>query len=213
MAWNLKRCFACFVFYKWYDSCRTTIWFFFLQKIKHTKTFWFEYDRTITLRPDAQLRISVSNPLSGDEVRENVVFNLSETIEQDEDSREPAHHFGLKWDGSNKRSILQAYVTEAEVNARIKKFNKRYKGEKPRPYTGDDDGKWVPLLLVECRGLEPYAFHPMKDEFVITSEGGWTFDEEIEFTDNEWADYDAENDCPVSIQEIEFKFEEAWFWR
>lgn len=83
------------------------------------------------------------NPLSGDEVRENVVFNPSETVEQDEGAREPAHHFKLKWEGSKKTSILQV-LDEKETASALKK--KRYKGDKPRAYTGDDNGNWVPLL-------------------------------------------------------------------
>jgi hypothetical protein len=144
------------------------------------------------------------NPLSGDEVRENEVFNPSETVEQEEGAREPPHHFKLKWEGSKKVSILQV-LDEKETASALKK--KRYKGEKPRSYTGDDSGSWIPLLCMECRGLEPYAFHPMKDEFVITSEGGCEFNEDIELEDLEWADYDADNNVPVSIDELEFKFE------
>ena len=144
------------------------------------------------------------NPLSGDEVRENVVFNPSETVEQEEGAREPPHHFTLKWEGSKKASILQV-LDEKETAAALKK--KKYKGDKPRAYTGDDSGNWVPLLCMECRGLEPYSFQPMKDEFVITSEGGCEFNEDIELGDLEWADYDADNGVPVSIDELEFKFE------
>lgn len=164
----------------------------------------FTSKRSVTLRRDANLRVSVLNPLSGDEVRENVVFNPTETVEQEEGAREPAHHFRLKWEGAKKQSILQV-LDEKETASALKK--KKYKGEKPRPYSGDDSGNWVPLLCMECRGLEPYAFHPMNDEFVITSEGGYTFDEEIELEEKEWADYDADNDAPVSMEEIEFKFE------
>jgi hypothetical protein len=157
------------------------------------------------LRRNAHLRISVSNPLSGDEVRENVVLNPSETVEQDEGAREPPHHFTLKWEGSKKASILQC-LDEKEAASALKK-KKKYKGEKPRSYTGDDSGNWVPLLAMECRGLEPYAFHPMSDEFIITSEGGFKFDEEIELGEGDWADYDADNNCPVALDEVEFKFE------
>lgn len=146
----------------------------------------------------------MKNPLSDDEVRQNVVFNPSETVEQEEGAREPPHHLTLKWEGSKKQSILQV-LDDKETAATLKK--KKYKGEKPRAYTGHDSGKWVPLLCMECRGLEPYAFHPMKDEFVITSEGGCEFNEDIELEELEWADYDADNDVPVSISEIEFKFE------
>lgn len=167
-------------------------------------TQYFSFGRSIELRQDANLRVSVMNPLSGDEVRENVVFNPSETVEQEEGAREPPHHFTLKWEGSKKASILQV-LDEKEAAAALKK--KKYKGDKPRAYTGDDSGNWVPILCMECRGLEPYALYPMKDEFVITSEGGYAFDEEIELGDLEWADYDADNDVPVSLSEIEFKFE------
>jgi hypothetical protein len=162
--------------------------------------------REIALKLDSNLRICVRNPLSDTEVRENVVFNPSETVEQEESSREQAHHFSLKWEGSKKASILRV-LDAKEAAAALKK--KKHKEGVPRTYTGDDSGNWVPLLAMECRGLEPYALHPMKDEFVITSEGGdgCRFDEDIELGDGEWADYDAENDCPVSLQNIEFKFE------
>jgi Eukaryotic protein of unknown function (DUF866) len=156
------------------------------------------------LRKDANLRISVLNPLSGDEVRENVVINPSDTVEQDEGAREPPHHLSLKWEGSKKASILQI-LDDSETASALKK--KKYKGEKPRSiYRGEDAGQWIPLLCMECRGLEPYAFSPMKDEFVIVSEGGCEFTEDIEFEDGEWAEYDADNDVPVSLSQVEFKF-------
>jgi len=160
--------------------------------------------RSVNLRRDANLRISVRNPLSNDEVREKVVVNPTETVEQDDGAREPPHHLGLKWEGSKKVSILQI-LNDAETASALKK--KKYKGDKPRAYQAADSGQWVPLLCMECRGLEPYEFLPMKDEFIIVSEGGCEFQEDIEFEDGEWADYDAENEAPVSMSEIEFKFE------
>lgn len=155
---------------------------------------------------DVNLRISVRNSLSDWEIRENVVFNPSEVDEQeDESAREPPSNLSIRWEGSKKASVLR-YLDDKETATALKK--KKYKKGGPRAFTGDDSNDtWVPLLAVECRGLEPYAFHPMKDEFVISSEGGCVFDEEIEFEDGEWAEYDAENDCPVSISSLEFKFE------
>ena len=132
----------------------------------------------------------------------------------DESAREPPHHFALKWDGSKKLSTLIALDDKAASSA-LKK-QKKHKAGPPRPYTGDDSGEWVPILAVECRGLEPYKFEPMKDEFVIMASsgsgdggggGGTIFDEDIELGDGEWADYDGEADVPVSLTEIEFKFE------
>lgn len=157
-------------------------------------------------REDVNLRISVKNTLSDWEKRENVIFNPSELEEQDEASREPPSHFSIKWEGSKKASVLRCLDTK-ETAAALKK-KKKYKEGAPRTFTGDDgNDSWVPILAVECRGLEPYGFRPMMDEFVISSENGFIFDEEIEFEDGDWADYDADNDCPVSISELEFKFE------
>lgn len=156
---------------------------------------------------DVDLRISVRNSLSDWEIRENVIVNPSELQEQeDENSKEPPCHFSLRWEGSKKASVLTC-LDEKETKAALKK-KKKYKEGGPRIFTGDDSNDvWVPIMAFECRGLEPYEFNPMKDEFVITSEGGYLFDEEVEFEDGEWADYDADNDCPVSISELKFKFE------
>lgn len=156
---------------------------------------------------DVNLRISVRNSLSDWEKRDDVVFNPSELVEQDdESSREPPSHFSIKWEGSKKASVLR-YLDAKETATALKK-KKKHKGGSPRTFTGDDgNDAWVPILAVECRGLEPYDFRPMKDEFIITSENGYVFDEDVEFEDGEWADYDADNDCPVSISELQFKFE------
>jgi hypothetical protein len=162
----------------------------------------------IKLRTEnVDLRISVRNSLSDWEIRENVIVNPSELEElDDENSRESPSHFSLKWEGSKKPSVLRCLDAKETVAALKKK--KKYKEGGPRAFTGDDSTDvWVPILTFECRGLEPYELRPMKDEFVIISEGGYLFDEEIEFEDGEWADYDADNDCPVSISELEFKFE------
>eukprot|EP00980_Cylindrotheca_fusiformis_P027801 scaffold22560_cov135-Cylindrotheca_fusiformis.AAC.12 len=179
------------------DSAETMVLFMLYMKADT------ENIQEIQLRRTANLRVSIRHP-QGDEVRENVVFNPSETIEQEEGSREPAHHFRLKWEGSKKASTLQV-LDEKEVAATLKK--KKYKGDRPRAYTGEDSGNWVPVLAMECRGIEPFSFHPMSDEFVITSEGGFVFNEDIELGDGDWAEYDAENDVPVSLEDVSFKFE------
>lgn len=160
----------------------------------------------IELRSDVNLRMSVRNSLSEYEIRENIVFNRSQTVEQCEGTREPPYHFSLRWEGSKKPSYIRA-LDDKEIATALKK-KKKYKGGPPRKFTGDDsDVTWVPLCAFECRGMEPYAFHPMTDEFIISSEHGYRFEEDIELEDGEWADYDADNDCPVSIQDVKFKFE------
>jgi hypothetical protein len=140
--------------------------------------------------------------LSDYEVRNKVAFSLQETVEQEENTREPPCQFALKWEGSHKRSILEVLV---DAKAALKK--KKYKGEHPRDYTANDSGNWEPILAVECRGMEPYAFHPLGNEFVVTSEGGVKFESDVDLSDGDWADYDEENDAAVSISNFEAKFE------
>ena len=133
--------------------------------------------------------------------------------EQDnENSREPPCHLALKWEGSKKRSTITV-LTAAESKATIKKLGKKKKGGGgrgevgiPRDYEVGDSGDFVPVLAMDCRGVEPYAFHAMGDEFVAMSEGGATFDSDVDLSEADWADYDEENDISVSISDFEAKF-------
>ena len=146
---------------------------------------------SVALKRDVNLCFNVRNPLSDFEIREKVVLNPSETVEQEEGAREPPHHFTLKWEG-NKKASYSIVLTEAEVKTALKKK----KGvEVPREYTSDDSGNWIPILAVDCRGLEPFGFFPMGGEFVVKSTGGKHFDDgEMDFGEGDWADYDEEND-------------------
>lgn len=162
-----------------------------------------------SLIPGANFRISVRNPLSDFEVREKVVINPSEHVEQEENSREPPCHFAIKWEGSHKRSTVEV-LDSAATKAALKKAGKKGKNTTehlPRDFTADDSGEWVPMLALECRGVEPYAFHAMGEEFVVTSEGGAKFESDIDLSEEDWADYDEENDTAVSISNFEAKFE------
>ena len=165
---------------------------------------------SMSLVNGANICLSVKNPLSDFEVREKIVLNTAEHVEQEENTREPPCHFALKWEGSKKRSTIEV-LDEAAAKAALKKSGKKSKGGKggssvPREVTANDSGEYVPVLALECRGIEPYAFHPMSDEFVITSEGGTTFNEGIDLSDGDWADYDADNDISVSISNFQSKF-------
>merc|ERR1740139_312760 len=77
----------------------------------------------------------------------------------------------------------------------------------PRSMVEEDSNKWCPILAVECRGIEPYAFHPMGSEFVVESEGGMMFEDDVDLSEKDWADYDTENEISVSIMEFESKIE------
>lgn len=159
---------------------------------------------------NANLCFSVRNPLSDDETREKIVFNPSETIEQDEGDRGQPHHFSLKWEGSKKFSTLIALDEEGSKSALKKTKKKGKKGgggevDVPRDISSDDSGDYVPVLAMECRGLEPYAFHPLGNEFKVVSEGGAVFQDDVDLSEGDWGDYDEENDAAVGVNEFESK--------
>lgn len=167
---------------------------------------------SVALRKNVDLCLSVKNPLSNYEVREKVVLNPSVWIEQDDSSREDPHHLSLKWEGSKKASTLAVLSEQDAKTALKKKSKKKNDALVPGNYSaataeGGEGGEWQPILCIECRGMEPTTFFP-GDEFVVTSEGGTVFAEEIDLSDEDgWAEYDAEHDAPVSVSQIEFKWE------
>mmetsp|Transcript_28089 Transcript_28089/g.57544 ORF Transcript_28089/g.57544 Transcript_28089/m.57544 type:complete len:150 (-) Transcript_28089:1767-2216(-) len=61
------------------------------------------------------------------------------------------------------------------------------------------------VLAMECRGLEPYEFHALGNEFRVVSEGGTVFEEGVDLSEGDWADYDEEHDASVSISDFEAK--------
>lgn len=172
--------------------------------------------QTLALLKNANLCFSVRNPLSDYETREKIVFDPSETLERDDGDREPAHHFAVRWEGSKKFSTLIVLDEEGSKSA-LKKMNKKKKGNNkkgggggeavdvPREMTADDSGEYVPVLAMECRGLEPYAFHPLGDEFRVVSEGGAAFEEDVDLSEGDWGDYDEENDAAVGVNDFESK--------
>ena len=158
--------------------------------------------------------MSIKNPLSDFEIREKVVLNPSEYVEDDDDNnREPPCHFKITWEGSKKRSTMEVLSDQA-VKTALKKQKKGGKKKNknddgmmiPREMTADDSNSYVPILALECRGIEPYQFHPMGNEFIVISEGGTKFDSDIDLDEGDWADYDADHDISVSISEFESKF-------
>jgi hypothetical protein len=144
------------------------------------------------------------------------VIDPTDLIEQEENSKETPYHFGIRWQGSKKASVLTVLDADSLKSA-LKKSGKKGKKAKggnvddpriPRSLTEEDNETYVPILAVECRGIEPYCFHPMGGEFKVVSEGGMSFEgDDVDFSEGDWADYDAENDLSVSISEFESKFE------
>ncbi|GKY93727.1 hypothetical protein MPSEU_000339800 [Mayamaea pseudoterrestris] len=166
---------------------------------------------SVQLVDDAHLCVSVRNPQSDYEMREKVVFRPMAVLEQADEDRTSPCHFQLKWDGAKKASTLTC-LNAAEAKTAFKK-SKQKDGILPRSYVGaSDNDVWVPLLVVSCRGLEPFAFHPMGQEFKVVSSGGTEFgsgndDEGVDLADGDWAEYDEANDQSVGLTGVEFKWE------
>lgn len=166
---------------------------------------------SLSLATDARFCIDVKNPVSDYEVREKVVIDPTQFVEQEEGAREPPHHFSIKWEDSKKASVVTFLSPDGVKTALKKKKGKSSKGKEDpcmiRSVTAEDSNEFVPIAAFETRGVEPYAFHPMGGEFVVESEGGQKFDgDDVDFSDD-WADYDADNDIAVSVTDFASKFE------
>ncbi len=83
-----------------------------------------------------------------------------------------------------------------------------HKSVKPA-YTESDSGNYVTILALECRNIEPIAWHPSVDFVVQSSGDNETIFKEVDLTDRDWADYDEENDLSVSITNFEYKIESS----
>jgi len=104
-------------------------------------------------------------------------------------------------------------MTPAEIKTSLKKSGKKsskYSSSPiPREIKSEDNEEFVPMIAFDCRGLEPCKFYPMGDEFIVVSEGGKDFDQDVDLSEGDWADYDDENDTPVSISSFQSKIERA----
>lgn len=169
------------------------------------------------LAPGKDVCVSVRNPLDDTEFREKVVIDSS-ALEESEKvggelrglDREPPCHFALKWQGAMKRStieVLNGATTTATANH--KKSGKKGHGTKPGRETrpkdmlAEESGTFVPMLALECQGLEPYAFHPMGSEFVVTNSSGDT--KQVDLSGGSWSEYDLGTGS-TSISNFETKF-------
>ncbi|KAG2483004.1 hypothetical protein HYH03_018085 [Edaphochlamys debaryana] len=74
-----------------------------------------------------------------------------------------------------------------------------------RPYTAEDDGKFVPIIAFECRGLEPIGFHP-EGGWNVVSGGGSKF-QDVDLKELEWTDYCDKSSASVGVFGFESKFQ------
>jgi len=180
---------------------------------------------SMALIPGANLCISVRNPLYDSEVREKVVIESDELLEErhvplteqdgdqsgDRDRREPPHHFSLTWDGEKSKSTIRVLGSE-DMEAEAAKTSGKKKGQKRnqsrrnvevREMNAKDSGEFVPMLALECQGIEPFAFHSMGGEFRVTNQSD-TFDQ-VDLSGGDWSEFDMATGS-TSISKFETKF-------
>lgn len=77
-----------------------------------------------------------------------------------------------------------------------------------RPLTGEDceEGKYTPLMVFDCRGLEPIDFSFIGPQWKVETESGTVF-ENVDLSAEDWAEYDEKGSCPVSISDLKSRFE------
>eukprot|EP00616_Rhizochromulina_sp_CCMP1243_P017342 CAMPEP_0118962630 /NCGR_PEP_ID=MMETSP1173-20130426/894_1 /TAXON_ID=1034831 /ORGANISM="Rhizochromulina marina cf, Strain CCMP1243" /LENGTH=161 /DNA_ID=CAMNT_0006910915 /DNA_START=79 /DNA_END=564 /DNA_ORIENTATION=- len=155
----------------------------FVLKVKAT----LENIASMRVEPNNQWAVVVQNADASE--RCEAYFSRDEEMDLQE-SRGTAH-FIKKWPMENKQSYLKIIDPKNLCKEEI---------------TAEDSEEWVALLAIECRGLEPVAWLPKPGDFTVTTTGGSVF-QEVEFDDGIWAEYDAEADEPVSINELTSTFE------
>ena len=152
---------------------------------------------SLSLNPESNICISVRNPISREEVRERIVIDPTELhdgeIPDHEKHRsEHPYHFVMKWDGDKKRSTIRIILDDDDET-------------KNSVVKSTDKGTFVPILQLDCDGLEPYAFHPLGEEFSVTIRDEVKKDA-VDLSSGEWNDYDISYGSS-SIKNFQTKFE------
>jgi hypothetical protein len=167
----------------------------------------------------ANFCISVRNPMDHTEVRERVVIEFGEAAPAPTDAagnqnqhhhgqakkvhQEQPSHFALKWQGAQTRSSVRVLSQDGQQAVVGRK-------QKPtRDMLAVDSGTFVPMLALECDGVEPYAFHGA--EFIILNKAGVQFDPvDLSASSAAWKEYDRKLQLlRISQQTILSKFDLA----
>ena len=171
------------------------------------------------------LSFSVRNPLDPAETRERIVVETHElhssAVATNEKHRdESPYHFAMKWRDAIRRSTVRVLgVTSELIEDDKNEHDKKVKSKKDSmtheltkalatcqdAIRGEEDhGRWVPLLALDCDGLEPYAFHPLGEEFAVVGTNGQTY-ETVDLSDGDWAEYDVSTGS-VSVTNFKSEF-------
>ena len=133
-----------------------------------------------------------------DEVREKVTIDAEDSVDL-EGSRGTANLVLKFADAAEKAncSILSADDFKTKFKNKKKQLELM-----PRAITSE---AWTPFLAFEARGLDVSRVHVNGDNFDLVDSKGTKFRPDL--SEPDWADYDADNDLPVSITNFETKVE------
>ena len=124
---------------------------------------------------------------SSDEVRKDVTIS-----DIDEEAME------------GSRGVANLTIKFAESgstnNASVMEITKG--GSVTRDVTGEDSEQFVPVFAMECRGMEPVAWHAGEDFIVVTKGGGQRF-EEVNLADGDWNEVEDKKSKLVAITDLE----------
>lgn len=113
---------------------------------------------------------------------------------------DPKDHFEIEGSRGDANLVMKWPDSRKQATLNIQEI----KNVTRDVYTLEDSGTFVPVIGLECRGLEPFRCHTPSTGFSAKSIGGKTF-EDIDLSDGgEWCDYDVKKDLSVGIYEVEW---------
>jgi hypothetical protein len=138
---------------------------------------------SISISTTEDICISVRNPLNHDEKREKVVLEAAKLITPDvsvheKHRTEHPYHLALKWEGETRRSTARILFEDEEIQKSMSEEGR-----------GDCFDGYLPVMALDCDGLEPYAFHPLGKEFIIVDKAR-NEHKEVDLSSGDWSAYD-----------------------
>merc|ERR1712232_1039880 len=135
---------------------------------------------------------------NGPDVRENITLNSYDEFETSNDKVKA--NFLVKWDGAKQQSTMSVYTPTHKDKLKDLKDPSTL-GQ----YTADDNNKMSPIVIFDCRGIEPSKWIPC-GPFEVETPSGKKF-EGVDLTDPDgWFEFDDKAEAPVQIERIEFDF-------
>lgn len=134
---------------------------------------------------------------AGDEERKGVILDPEEQNELT-DGKNGVANFVVKFPGDKKQSSL-VFLSPSDKDLEKKKV-------KIRNHQTEDDTDMVPILAMECRGLEPVRWYPT-GPYEAEASSGVTYDGVQLDEGDDWCDYDEKSGDNLLVgHEIKYEF-------